>query len=144
MADKLPMIIAALVGAACFAVSFRTPRRYLPHTISIGFLAGIAIHYLPSQSSASNVGFSTLIVAVGVGVLSHIFARWTGIPAQSFLLPGVMFLVPGTYIYRAFTKALEEDFRASIDLFIAAVTITFGISLGLLLANWLVPPKRTL
>jgi uncharacterized membrane protein YjjB (DUF3815 family) len=135
---------AAFVGASCFAVSFRTPRRYFFHTVSIGFLAGIGIHSLPSDSSAGSVGFSTLIVAAGVGGLSHIFARWTRIPAQSFLIPGVMFLVPGTYIYRAFSKALEEDFRNATVLFLAAVTITFGISFGLLLATWLVPPKKTL
>ena len=89
-------------------------------------------------------GFATFITALGIGCLSHVFARTTRAPAQCFLIPGVMFLVPGTYIYRAFSAALDRKLEEAATLSLATVTITVGISFGLLLANWLVPAKKTL
>lgn len=79
-----------------------------------------------------------------IGGISHIFARTTSAPAQCFLIPGVIFLVPGTYIYRAFSAALAGHGEEAVQLSLAAVSITCGVSFGILLANWLVPAKKTL
>jgi uncharacterized membrane protein YjjB (DUF3815 family) len=136
----LPYVIA-LIGAACFAVTYRVPHRYLLPTILVGSVASIAIKSWPS---AWHVGFSTFMTALLIGVLAHIFARHTSAPAQTFLIPGVIFLVPGTTIYRAFSKALESDVTQATELLLAAVTIASGISFGILIANWIVPSRKTL
>lgn len=130
-----------MIGAAGFAVVFRTPRRYLPATICVGVCSFLGMAYFPK---GWNVGFATFVVALAMASLSHIFARYTRAPAQCFLIPGVMFLVPGTYIYRAFSAALAENLDDAATLALAAVTITVGISFGLLLANWLVPSRKAL
>jgi uncharacterized membrane protein YjjB (DUF3815 family) len=139
--DKLANAFVALIGAAGFAVVFRTPPRYLVHTLLVGTTAALATTALPE---AWNVGFRTFVVALGIGAVSHVFARRTGAPAQCFLIPGVMFLVPGTYIYRAFSAALEGNTGESVTLGLAAMLITCGTSFGLLVANWIVPAKKTL
>jgi len=133
--------IIAFVSAACFAIVFRTPKRYFIHTVVLGMITCLAIHLFPKHV---NIGFSTATVALLIGSLSHIIARTTGQPAQGFLIPSVMFLVPGTYVYRAFSSAVARDYNATAEGLLAAVTITLAISFGLLLANWLVPSRRTL
>jgi uncharacterized membrane protein YjjB (DUF3815 family) len=131
----------ALAGAASFAVVFRTPRRYVLHTVFIGFVSGVGIRMCPP---AWPVGFATFLVAVAVASLSHLFARASRAPAQCFLIPGVIFLVPGTTIYRAFSAALAGAMADAGALALKAVTVTVGISFALLLANWVVPARKTL
>lgn len=138
---QLPNMAVALVGAICFAIVFRTPIRYFPHTVCVGFVSCLAPRYLPA---AWHVGFSTFVAALITASLAHAFARFTSAPAQCFLIPGVIFLVPGTSIYRAFSAALQSQMQQAVILSLQAVSITCGISFGILLANWLVPSRKTL
>jgi len=140
-APTLYMLLAGLASAACFAVVFRTPRRYYIHTVFIGFCSAAAMTFLPATW---NVGFTSFLTALLIACMSHGFARWAKAPAQCFLIPGVIYLVPGSDIYRAFSAALAHQMDEATSFGLAAVTITVGISLGILLASWLVPPKRTL
>jgi uncharacterized membrane protein YjjB (DUF3815 family) len=55
-----------------------------------------------------------------------------------------MFLVPGTSLYKAFSGALSADYQSAMALFVQAIIVTASISFALLLANWVVPSKRTL
>lgn len=139
--EGLTPYLVAMIGAACFAVIYRVPHRYLVPTILVGSFASISIKSLPV---IWHIGFSTFITALGIGTLAHILARYTKAPAQTFLIPGVIFLVPGTIIYRAFNKALEAHTTEAAELLFAAVIISSGISFGLLIANWLVPSRKTL
>lgn len=134
-------IPVSIVGACCFAVLFRTPKRYFLLTIVVGFMAGVLRSLKPE---AFHVGFWTFGVALTVACLSHAFARWKRVPAQCFLIPGIIVLVPGSYIYRAFSKALEQDLKSAATLTLAGITIACGITFGVLLANLMVPSKRSL
>lgn len=133
--------LVALVGASCFAVVFRTPKRYFGLTLLVGCFSCIVPRYLPDTW---NVGFATFVVALGTSAISHLMARWTSAPAQCFLIPGVIFLVPGTYIYRAFSAVLQEDNAEAFQHTLTALLVTCGISFAVLIANWLVPPRKTL
>ncbi len=139
--QEFPRYFAALLGAISFAIVFRTPRHYFPQTVLVGLFAGIAPRLLPDTWG---IGFATFIAALGCGAISHAFARTTRAPSQCFLIPSVIFLVPGTTIYRAFSAALQENNRAAFGLALNAVTITCGITFGLLIASWLVPSRKTL
>ena len=133
--------ISALLGALCFAVVFRTPKKFLPHATFIGFLSLIGLNAFPK---AWHLGLKTFFTALLIGSVAHIFARLTRAPAQCFLIPGVILLVPGTYVYRSFSAALGDNVQEATNLALVAVTITFAISFGILIANWIVPSKRTL
>lgn len=141
LVQEFPRYVAALLGAISFAVVFRTPRHYFPQTVLVGLFAGLAPRFLPSGWS---VGFTTFIAALGCGAISHAFARTTRAPSQCFLIPSVIFLVPGTTIYRAFSAALQEENTAAFTLALNAITTTCGITFGLLIANWIVPSRKTL
>jgi uncharacterized membrane protein YjjB (DUF3815 family) len=94
--------------------------------------------------SVTHISFATFVIAFVVAGLSHVIARITGKPAQAFLIPGVMFLVPGTSLYKAFSGAMSNDYELGMTLLVQAVVVTASISFALLLANWVVPSKRTL
>lgn len=139
--NKPIFYLSALIGALCFAVVFRTPKRYLPHATFIGFVSLSGLNAFPKTW---NLGLTTFFTALGIGCLAHIFSRMTRAPAQCFLIPGVILLVPGTYVYRAFTAMLAEQMQEAVTLSLVAVTITFAISFGILLANWIVPSLKAL
>jgi len=141
IADKTPLFIFALLGGACFAIIFRIPRRYFIHASLLAMLAKIITELMTPHS---HIAFSTFIASLLIAAISHLFARITGKPAQAFLIPGVMYLVPGVTIYRAFSAALAGDFKTMGTMLVLALTITASISVALLIANWVVPSRRTL
>lgn len=131
----------ALFGSFCFAILFRTPVKYMPLTVLIGFIAVTGVRMFPP---AWHTGYVSFVMALIIGCLSHLMARFTKAPAQCFLIPGVIFLVPGTYIYRAFSFGMAQDINGAAVALFTAVIITSGISSGLLVANWLIPSRKTL
>jgi uncharacterized membrane protein YjjB (DUF3815 family) len=132
--SKIEIIIAALIGAAAFAILFRTPRRYFLLTTLIGALPLILLRTVPNDG---NIGFGNFVAALLAGCMSHGAARLAKAPAQCFLIPSVILLVPGTYIYRAFNASLGRHFDDALSIGLTATVITLGISFGLLLSNWL-------
>ena len=134
-------ILIAAIGGACFGVIFRIPPKYFVHATVLAVIAKLGAAQIGEKA---HIGFATFVSAFIVGSISHIFARLTGKPAQAFLIPGVMFLVPGTSIYKAFAGAMSADYQSAMALLVQAIVVTASISFALLLANWVVPSRRTL
>jgi uncharacterized membrane protein YjjB (DUF3815 family) len=133
--------LSAWLGAACFGVVFRTPRRYLLHATFIGFLSLVGVNAFPHSW---HLGLRTFFTSLLIGCVAHLFARKSRAPAQCFLIPGVVLLVPGTYVYRSFAAALSGSMQEAVNLGLVAITITFAISFGILIANWVVPSRKAL
>lgn len=135
------MFFMALLGGACFAVVYRIPRRYFLHATLLAMIARILVFAIAAKTQ---VAFATFVASFVVGAISHLFARTTGKPAQAFLIPGVICMVPGTSLYRAFSAALIGDYSTANLAVAQALSVTASISFALLLANWVVPSKRML
>ena len=140
MTQLIPFL-ATLLGAMCFAVVYRAPRRYFFLTAVTAFAAGTILRSAPATW---HPGAATFFTSLLVAALSHVFARATRAPAQCFLIPGIMFLVPGTLIYRAFSAALMGSLADAERLGMNALAVTLGISFGILIANWVVPSRKAL
>lgn len=134
-------ILMIVFGSCCFGIIFRVPRRFFLFAVLVGVISGSAPHFFPDTMNAAVV---TFFVAFGVACLSNAIARVSGTPAQGLLIPGVIFLVPGAKVYRAFTAAVTESSGEASPLVLEAVLVTVAISFGLLIANWLVPVRKTL
>ena len=139
--EILIAVLVSMIGASSFAILFRTPRRYFIPTILLGTMASMGMQSFPESW---NVGIATFAVALLVGIASQILARITDKPAQAFLIPGVIFLVPGATIYKSFTSALNHQMSSATLLMLNAAVVTLCISFALLLANWVVPSKKQL
>lgn len=139
--DLLMFVLFSLIGGASFAVMFRIPKRHFLYAVGLAVLARTCLTFFATDNQ---VGIVTFITAFIIGFISHILARWTGAPSQIFLIPGVITLVPGTFIYRAFNSALNNRMLETLQHGVTVITISAGISFALLLANWIMPSRKLL
>jgi uncharacterized membrane protein YjjB (DUF3815 family) len=133
--------ILAVIGAAGFAIQFRVPKKFLPPTILLGFATCVIMTKLPEDIG---LGIKSVVGSIFVGVSSQLLARATGRPAQTFMIPSVIFLVPGRYIYASFDNLLQRRFDLAFEETTVALMISMGITIGLMLSNWIVPSKKPL
>jgi uncharacterized membrane protein YjjP (DUF1212 family) len=132
---------ALLVAAVSFAVLFSVPRRFIAAAILSGAVGWIATelgtHYLPSTMSA-------LLASLLLCCFANAFARFTERPAQLFLLPGLVLLVPGSFGFRSLEEFLRGDYvngaARGFEMFLIAGALVTGI----LFANVLLPAKKIL
>jgi len=130
-----------ILGALCFAILNKTPPRYLAHTTSIACVPRLIQGMIPGTWHPT---LTTFVSSLTVACLAHLVARQTAKPAQTFLIPGVIYLLPGIAIYRAFALGLGKEIESATALGLSAMSTAWAISFGILLANWVVPSRRTL
>lgn len=134
-------VIALIVSAFAFAVIFYVPRAYLlPAMVSgaIGWIVtGQATRYLPGSLAAFAAAASVTLWANGC-------ARFTQRPAQVFLLPGLVLLVPGSFGFLSLEAFLRGEFLGGAAKGFEMFLIAGAIVTGLLLANVILPAKKIL
>ncbi len=141
-ADLLQKIIASLISALAFGVMFRAPRRYLHLTVLIGGVSSVSYYLFRPEQFPPVVW--VFLISFAIGSLSHVMARMTASPAQGFLIPGIIVLVPGSLIYQGFSKLFSDRPEAAWPFLVNGIMVGIAISFGLLLANWIAPSSSTL
>ncbi len=134
-------IVALTISAFAFAVLFSVPRYYVaPAMVSgaIGWIVtGQATRYLPGSLAA-------FAAAVSVTLWANGCARFTQRPAQVFLLPGLVLLVPGSFGFLSLEAFLRGEFLGGAAKGFEMFLIAGAIVTGLLLANVILPAKKIL
>jgi uncharacterized membrane protein YjjP (DUF1212 family) len=92
----------------------------------------------------SNPFAPTFIAALIVGLAASLYARYLKHPAITILLPGITLLVPGSMGLKGLTLVLEDNTVLGLNLLIRVFFTGMAIVAGLLLANILIPPRRSL
>lgn len=132
---------ALMMVALAFTVLFRAHPRDAPWILAAGTMALIGAR-LGSQILGPQLG--ALLAALLVGVGSNAFARWSKRPAAVFQLPGLMLLVPGSIGFRGMASLLEEDIQAGVQAGFTMAIVAIALVTGLLMANVVMPPRRSL
>jgi uncharacterized membrane protein YjjP (DUF1212 family) len=122
---------ALLLASLCFCVLFSVPRRYLLGAMlsaAIGWVVtGQATRHLPGSLAAFAAALSVTLWANGC-------ARITERPAQVFLLPGLILLVPGSFGFLSLEAFLRGEFLGGaakgFEMFLMAGAIVTGLLLG--------------
>ena len=135
------LIFFGLFGGFCFSLSFRVPKKYIPITSFLSLFALLGERFL---NSWMHVGFATFFTSLALSIACQLIARVSKSPAQIFLIPAFIILVPGTKLYNALTSALNSDFEGCANNLMMACIITTAISFALLLANWLLSTRQEL
>lgn len=142
VAMGLPVqVIALLIASLAFGVLFNMPRHLLHVAVlsgAVGWLATVlGAAWLPGPLAA----FSA---ALALSLFGNAFARITQRPAQLFLLPGLILLVPGSFGFLSLEEFLRGDFvqgaARGFDMFLIAGALVTG----LLVANVVLPAKKIL
>ncbi|MBK6939343.1 MAG: threonine/serine exporter family protein [Planctomycetes bacterium] len=80
-------------------------------------------------------------------MFSNLLARWRRLPAALSTVPGLLILVPGSTGFRSLSSFLglrASDGTDPTDLLVGMVAIGVALVCGLLVANVLLPSRRSL
>jgi uncharacterized membrane protein YjjP (DUF1212 family) len=114
---------------------------------AFGWIVGACVvGYVGSRYGTAWLGpkLGVLIGAFALGVLSNAYARWLGRPAQVVSVPAVLLLVPGSMGLRGMTSLLDQQTLTGIETVFAMFIVAIAIVAGLLIANAVVQPRRSL
>lgn len=85
-----------------------------------------------------------LIGALALGIGANLYARLLDRPQQVVLVPAVILLVPGSMGFRGISSLLDRNTLTGIETTFATFVVAMAIVAGLLIANALVSPRRSL
>lgn len=138
-----PWVAVVALGTACVAIAtmFRAPPRAFPIIVltALGgfFSARYGGHYLAPEIGACLGG----LVASGI---ANTYARIWNRSALVALVPGLMLLVPGSLGFRSLSALWEQDVVGGIDTAFKMVLVAISLVAGILVANALILPRRSL
>jgi uncharacterized membrane protein YjjP (DUF1212 family) len=140
-APEWVMWLAVVVASFNFAILFKAAYRDFPLVMAsaaTGFLMArwFGIHY--------GAEFAAFAAGLVVGVLANLYARLAGRPGAIVRVPGIIMLVPGSTGFRSLFLAIQGDVSKGLDVAFALLLLLIALVAGLLFANVLVTPRRTL
>ncbi|HEY0192956.1 MAG TPA: threonine/serine exporter family protein [Kofleriaceae bacterium] len=114
-------------------------------------VAACVLSYLGTRAGTRWLGSSALGAQLGVmvgafalGVLSNLYARLLSRPAQVVAVPAMLLLVPGSMGFRGMASLLDRDTLTGVESVFAMFVVALAIVAGLLIANAVVSPRRSL
>jgi uncharacterized membrane protein YjjP (DUF1212 family) len=115
---------------------------YLGTRAGTAWLAGAGGADAKLSALGSQLG--VLVGALALGVLSNLYARLLGRPAQVVSVPAMLLLVPGSMGFRGMASLLDRDTLTGVESVFAMFVVALAIVAGLLVANAIVSPRRSL
>jgi uncharacterized membrane protein YjjP (DUF1212 family) len=109
-------------------------------------MAASAVGYLGNLAGTTSLGpqLGVMLGAFALGVLGNVYARLLKRPAQVVLVPAVLLLVPGSMGFRGMASLLSHDTLPGVETVFAMFVVAIAIVAGLLIANAVVSPRRSL
>lgn len=142
--DGFPWIVqlaTVFVGALGFCVIFKVPRRFLPFGIVSGAIAWVATdlgaRHLP-------LALSAFLASLLVNLYANLAARVTERPSQTFLLPGLVLLVPGSFGFLSLEAMLRGEVLGGAAKAFEMFMIAGAIVIGILVATVVLPARKLL
>lgn len=135
------IIPAIIIASLAFTIIFKAKPKDLKWILFSGLSAIFTIKL--SNLFVSDI-MSVFIAGVVVGAGSNIFARIYNRPAMIPLLPGIIFLVPGSVGFRGINLIFETKYDQGLGIGFQMFIIAITIVAGLFLSNVLVNPRRSI
>ena len=139
MPEPLPPAVgiaaAALVGLA-FVVTLRAPTRDAVWTSSAAVLAVVA-HRIATPALGNVAG--VFAAALVIGLAGNAVARRLRRSPLSFIVPGSLMLVPGTFGYESATSLLSGLTVTGIESAVGTLAALLAIAYGLVAATLVLP-----
>lgn len=124
--------LAASGSTAGFAVILEVPKKNIVFSSLVAMLGWIT--YLAAFYGDIPVAWASLLGASVVELLSYSLARLRKAPVTTFLIPGIIPMVPGASIYSA---AYGIIFSGTASALLDTVTIAGAIALGIIVTDTL-------
>lgn len=136
MMEQLITIIAAAVGSAGFAFFFNAKNsQILCAAISGLLVSGL---YLLLTSQYDSILLDNMLCSMFVTAYAELFARLMKAPSSVFLLPAIIPLVPGGFLYYAMYGLVTGANEAAWQNANATMLTGLGIAMGILVVSVIV------
>ena len=122
--------LLAFCGALAFAVLMGVPRPHLLPGAACGGLAW-AVYLVVTSAAHLSVPVGAIVGAFVAALCAELAARWRKTPATLFLVPGIIPLVPGLWIYNAMFRLVSGHTVAALNDAATALLIGTGITGGI-------------
>lgn len=121
-------LLLASTGSLAFAILYNVPRKFYLCAAFTG-MAGWFCYYLIVPFTDTVV--ASFFGAVGVVLVSRIFAVWKKCPITVFLISGIFPLVPGAGVYYTMYYLVSNELTLAAIKGLESLKIAFGIVLGI-------------
>lgn len=121
-------LLLASTGSLAFAILYNVPRKFYMCAAFTG-MAGWFCYYLIVPFTDTAV--ASFFGAVGVVLVSRIFAVWKKCPITVFLISGIFPLVPGAGVYYTMYYLVSNELTLAAIKGLESLKIAFGIVLGI-------------
>jgi uncharacterized membrane protein YjjP (DUF1212 family) len=133
-------LVALVVASLSFGVVLGLPAHRLPIALASGALAWLLQAATRGFAGSQGVFATSLVLAA----VANLYARRTQRPAQLFLMPGMLLLVPGALSFRSLEALLRGDYVTGATQFVDVLQVAGALVMGLLVASVVAPPKKAL
>lgn len=134
-------LVGLLLAAPSFAVLLRARPAHVPQ---IALAVGVAWAAERWGGAWLPPGLGGGVAALALTATSNALARWLDRPAAVTQVPGIWLLVPGSLGFRAVRALLAQDAVHGVEGVASTALAAMALVAGTLLANAIVPPRRTL
>ena len=142
--ESLPMwasFVALPIAAWAFSVLLKARYRELGWIVLAAVAGFVSVRLTGLVLGSTMASFAGALV---VGLVANGFARLRDRPASVALTPGLLVLVPGSVGYRALDLFLAHDPAAGMQNAFEMVIAATSLVAGLLCANLVLSPRRSL
>ncbi len=136
MKEAIIQVICAGIGTLGFALFFNVRRSHLPMATLGGALSWVC--YLLVFHQNKSFFLASLVAALAICLWSETLARIRKAPANTFLIPGIVPLLPGSALYRCMSAVVHQDMDIFIQKGTETLMVAVGIAGGILIASELV------
>ena len=123
----------SLFATIGFAIFLNSPKSILIHSGIIGGI-GWALYVFLIENSFSPIS-ANFIAAALVSMFSEILARKLKHPAISFVIPGIIPLVPGLSLYNTMLFLVQNNYDSAISTGATTLFVSGAIALGVLVVS---------
>ncbi|SKC46250.1 threonine/serine exporter family protein [Maledivibacter halophilus] len=122
--------IFAILSTVGFSVLFNVPKKSIFYA---GLTGGIGwTLYIYAKDLTMSSTFSVFLASTFVGILGEVFARIDKKPVTTFVIPGIVPLVPGYTIYLSMINLINQEFYRAVEFGTEAVFTSGAISVGII------------
>ena len=133
--------LALVLSPVAFTIGFRAQ----PRDGIVIFIAGaLAYEIARIGSHLGGPELGMLLAAFATGLVGNGYARIFKRPAAVPIVPALLFLVPGTLGVRGVSSVVARDVIPGVALLISLLVLAGALAAGLLFANLVLPPRKTL
>lgn len=131
---SLPLMLAlGFTPTMGFAIIYHAPKKCILPAALVGGIAWGLYEYISAVSDSAVA--ACFVGACGVGLCSDIFARILKEPSTIFIIPGLMPLVPGAYIYYTMVNLIVGDLTTAAQMGTETMFLAGAAAIGLLVTG---------